>query len=93
MDSDGHTSTQVMQPMHSAASPLTVAIFVGSETVSGTATPAGLSMSDKMSTGQFWTQSPSPSHVSTLIETMYAISLFPPLDPCPARGQCCEQCI
>src|SRR3972149_11333746 len=89
MDSETHTSTQAMQPVHSAASPLTIAYFSGSSAVSGGGLSAGLATSDRISTGQLSTQFPSPSHVSTLMLTMYAISLLLVLDACP-RPACCR---
>src|SRR4030042_3777550 len=87
MGSQGHTETQALQPVHSAASPLTIATFSGSSAVSGAGMSAGLVSSDRMSTGQFSVQSPHPSHVSTLIVTMYAIGPFLRLHhcPCPSR--------
>src|SRR3972149_9401513 len=89
MDSEGHTETQAMQPVHSAASPLTIAIFSGSSAVAGGGMSVGLASSDRMSTGQFSAQSPHPSHVSTLMVTMYAINRLLRLhySPRPARSR------
>ena len=72
MQSLAQTAVQLMQPLQSAAPPITMATWSGSSAASGTATSAGRPWSASSLTGQLTAQSPHPPHLSQSMVMTYA---------------------